>query len=102
MPALAVATTTNTANAAASPTSRPRDAGLLFVSARPVHRRQRHVLLAQVHAQLATMMDDVVHHERAPHRCLRHREDGVVALLQRPGGEELRVGLAEKGLAGAG
>src|ERR1051325_1353311 len=100
MPALAVATTTKTAKAAASPNGWARGAGLgLFVSARPVHRRQRHVLLPQVHAQLAAMMDDVVHHERAPHRGLRHREDGVVALLQRPRGEQLRVGLAEERLA---
>src|SRR5688572_14194923 len=93
MPPLAVATTTNTTSAATSLR--------LFVSAWPVHRRQRHILLPQVDAQLAAVVDEMVHHEGSPHGGLGHREDGVVALLQRPGCQQLAVGLAEERPAGA-
>ena len=57
---------------------------LLFVCGRPVNGRQRHVLQPKVHAQLAAVMNDVVHHERPERAGPRHREDHEVGLLERP------------------
>ena len=64
-----------------------------LLSGRAVDRGKRHIAQPEVDAQLAAVMDQVVHDEAAQHRNPRHRQDLLVALLQRPLAEHRGVGL---------
>src|SRR6185312_14741849 len=56
-----------------------------------VDRRKRHIIQPQVHAELAAMMDDVIHEERADDRGARQREDRVIAILEGPRRSQITV-----------
>ncbi len=67
---------------------------LLFIRARSVHGGQRHVLHPQVDAQLAAVMNQVVHHEAAQTLIRGIVKIVRLAPLERPGRHQLGVGLA--------
>src|SRR5439155_16700354 len=69
---------------------------LSFVGGWTVNWRHWNVDQAQVHAQLAAVMDDVAEHEAAKGRRFRHRKNLLTFPLQRPHAGELRVGPVER------
>src|SRR5205809_9932 len=64
---------------------------LSFVGGRTVNRRNRDVRQAQVHAELAAVVDHVVENEAAKGGHARHREHLLPAALERPTRGVLRV-----------
>src|SRR5581483_2369592 len=75
--------------------SRPRTGRLPLVGGGTVDRGHRNSVEAQVDAQLAAMVDEVVQHESAERRRARHREDFLIAAAQRPVRRQLGVGPVE-------
>src|SRR5688500_17566866 len=64
--------------------NRERSLASTFISRRTVNRGKRHVAQPQIDRQLSTVMDQMVQDEAAQDRGPRHREDFMVAVLQRP------------------
>src|SRR5208283_2054339 len=55
-----------------------------LVRRRPIHRRHRDVVEAQVNRKLAAVVHTVVEHEAAQYRHLRHGEEHFLTGLERP------------------
>src|SRR5690348_7986396 len=66
----------------------------VLVRRRPVNRRQRHIIQAQINSQLRSVMNQVVHHESAQHGDLRQREQRLPAGDERPRLHQLLVARA--------
>ena len=64
---------------------------LSFVRRGAVDRWNRDVVQPQIDRELAAMMHDVVHHERAHRHRFRHREIDLLAVSQRPRFEKLLI-----------